>query len=140
MGLIVFTVLLAFSACNAASSDLPNVEDCENYDYQDCNTVQPYEAKLQINFSITSKIKSVPFEVYKGYVEDNNLFFRDTAYSAFLEYDVPVDNYYTVKAIYQMEGKTLKVIDGGNIKTHSKSVCDSTCWSVNDLNLSVIIK
>jgi len=132
--------ILSFVACEATSSDLPNVDDCENYTYQDCNTTEPLEANLVINFSISSRNKSVVFEVYKGYVDDNNLYFRDTSWESSIEYSVPVNEYYSVMAIYHLDGKTIKVIDGGSIKTHSKKVCDSTCWSVKDLGLNAYIK
>ena len=134
----VFT--LSLFACEADSTDLPDVEDCENYDYQDCNTVQPFEAKMIINFSVSSKIKSVPFVVYKGYVDDNNIYFQDTAWDANVEYLMPVDEYWSIMATYKVDGKTIKVIDGGSIKVHSANVCDSTCWSVKDLVLDAIIK
>lgn len=140
---LVFSItvfVLGQYACKGGASDLPNVEDCENYDYQDCNTIQPFEAKMVINFSVSSKIKSVAFEVYKGYVDDNNLYFQDTAWDASKEYLMPVDEYWSVKATYHIDGKTIKVIDGGNIKVTNANVCDSTCWSVNELVLDAAIK
>ena len=138
--LTVILGLVVLFSCEAESSDLPNVEDCEHYDYKDCNATQPYEASMTINFSITSQNKEVVFEVYKGYVDDNNLFFRDTSTVASLSYYMPVNEYWSVLAIYHRDGKTIKVIDGGKIKVHSKKVCDSTCWSVDDLVLDAVLK
>ena len=140
--LVVMATLMTLGllSCNADSTDLSYVEDCENYNYKDCNTIEPIEASLFINFSISSKIKFVSFEVYKGYVDDNNLYFQDTSWNASMEYQMPVNEYWSVKATYHIDGKTIKVIDGGNIKVQSAKVRDSTCWSVNNLVLNAIIK
>ena len=145
-GLIKWVLLLCFSmitllfSCDASQSDLPDVEDCEHYDYKDCNTVEPYDAEMIINFSISSKTKYVPFEVYKGYVDDQVLLFRDTSWSDQLSYNMPVNERYSIKAKYKKDGKTIYVIDGGKLKVHSKKVCDSTCWSVDHLELDAILK
>lgn len=145
-GIIKFFLLLAFSlslslfSCDATRSDLPNVEDCEHYDYIDCNTIEPTEAEVLINFSISTKVKSVPFEVYKGYVDDHDLLFRDTAWSDQLSYYLPVNERWAVKAKYVLNGKITYVIDGGKLFKHSKKVCDSTCWSVDNLELDAILK
>ena len=133
------SMLTVLYSCKSGSSDLPDVEDCEHYDYADCNSVQPFEADVAFNFSISSKNKMVPFEVYKGYVDDNNLYFKDTSWSDRLIYQLPVNEYWSVKAAYKSGGKTVFVIDGGKLKVHSKKVCDSTCWSVDDLELDAII-
>ncbi|RUA24106.1 MAG: hypothetical protein DSY76_08380 [Bacteroidetes bacterium] len=135
-----FGLTLLLFSCDAVRSDLPNVEDCGTYDYNDCNTIQPTEAEVLINFSISSKVKYVPFEVYEGYVDDQVLRFRDTAWADQLSYYLPVDKRWSVKAKYLQNEKTIYVIDGGKLYTHHKKVCDSTCWSVDKLELNAILK
>ena len=137
LGLGIFT--LSLFACEEKTADFTAV-DCETYDYHNCNTLRPIEAKMLINFSVSSRIKSVPFIVYKGYVDDNNIYFQDTAWDASIEYLMPVNEYWSIMATYKIDGKTIKVIDGGSIKAHSSNVCDSTCWTVNELVLDAIIK
>jgi hypothetical protein len=132
--------LLALYSCKGSADDLPEVEDCDKYFYEDCNTIQPIEADMTIHFSINTHIKQVAFEVYKGYVDDNHLFFRDTTTNTSVTYRMPVDEYWSVLAIYQRDGKTIKVIDGDKIRVHSKKVCDSTCWSVSNIDLEVELK
>lgn len=138
--LVLGMLILSLYACEPINSDFPYIEDCENYDYYDCNTSEPFESNLVLNFTMSSRIKFVAFEVYKGYVDDDHLYFCDTSWESSIEYRVPVDEYYSVMAIYHLDDKTIKVIDGGAIKTQSKRVCDSICWSVNELFLNVYIK
>jgi len=139
--LSITAVLFLFHlySCTENNTDLPNVEDCENYYYEDCNTVEPIEGSVHLKFSINQKIHSVVFDVYKGYADEGNLFFSDTSYDSEVDYIMPIDQYYSVKAKYIINGVSLKVIDGGELRKKSKQVCDSTCWATNELKLDLSI-
>ena len=139
LSILITVFLLLLFSCKQASSDLPNVQDCENYYYEDCNTIEPIEGSVHLKFSINQKIHSVIFDVYKGYVDEGNLFFSDTSYDSEVDYIMPVDQYYSVKAKYIINGVSLKVIDGGELRKTSKQVCDSTCWATNELKLDLSI-
>ncbi|RLD66969.1 MAG: hypothetical protein DRI84_03630 [Bacteroidetes bacterium] len=137
---VLFGFLSYLYSCERGGADLPNVEDCENYYYEDCNTVEPFEGNLTLIFSINQQVHSVTFEVYKGNVDDGNLFFSDTSWNSSVDYIVPTNEYYSVKATYQVNGKQLHVIDGGSLRKFSRLVCDSTCWAVDDLSLDLSIQ
>lgn len=139
LGLLIIQIGLSI-ACKNDTYDLPYAEDCENYDYYDCNTTEPQEASMFLNFSINSQVEFVVFDVFKGYTDDDNLFFTDSCWTSQIEYYMPVNQYYSVRATYHIDGKTIKVIDGDELKTKSAKVCDSTCWSVNTLDLNLTLK
>lgn len=128
------------SSCEADDIDLPEVEDCSNYMYEDCNSVEPIDGIARFFFSINEQNSFVVFDVYLGNVDDGNWFFRDTSWNSTVEYVLSVDQYYSVKATYNANGKSLKVIDGGEIRKYSKVVCDSTCWDISELELDISIK
>ena len=137
--LLPLLLLFLFVRCAEDRVDLPDVEDCENYDYQDCNTTNPVDAEVKFNFSINKQIHYVSFEVYKGTIDDGTFFFADTAFSSDEYYMLPVDEYYSAIATYHLDGKVVKVIDGGKLRKSSKKVCDSTCWAVNKLSMDLIL-
>jgi hypothetical protein len=137
--ILMLIIVTHFFSCKESSVDLPNVENCENYYYEDCNTIEPVEGSVRLNFSINKQIHMVVFDVYKGYVDEGNLFFSDTSWNSNIEYIMPINQYYSVKATYLINGISLKVIDGGELKNYSKQVCDSTCWAADELTLDLSI-
>jgi hypothetical protein len=137
---VFWLVLLLFVSCEQNRVDLPDVADCEHYYYEDCNTQEPFEAEVKFLFSINRQTHFVIFEVYKGTVDEGTLFFTDTAVDASVSYIMPVGEYFSALATYQVDGKTIKVIDGGKLIKQGKTVCDSTCWGVNELVLDLSIR
>jgi hypothetical protein len=134
--LLIFT-LLSFS-CKKYSS----TEDCTTYDYADCNTIQPLDGILYMKFTINATYKKVPFVVYKGFVDsgDENIIYRDTAYTA--DYNVLVDfgKYYSVKAEYSLNGNKVFAVDGDEIKKWKVEKCDSTCWETQERTFHLTLK
>jgi len=49
--------------------------------------------------------------------------------------DIP--EYYSVRAMYQVDGKTIFTIDGVKMDKKSVQKCDSVCWLDSDKNLDL---
>ncbi len=137
---IEFSLLLVFSSmllwsCEQTVSE----EDCETYNYYDCTTQEPYSAELKMKFSINKNVRWVAFAIYKGGFDENNVIVYDTAWDSSVIYDMPIPEYYSVRAIYKIDGKTIYTIDG--IKMDKKSVqkCDSICWKEVNKELDLTI-
>ena len=134
---IVFLILsvLVFLYCDN------NVEGemCENYNYDDCNTIEPSTAFININVSCNSDFPLVPIVLYRGDIDDGVIVLYDTLNTTRKTYELPVNIYYSATAEYQYVSKKIYVLDGGKIKTKSEKICDSICWTrVNkELNLEV---
>jgi len=130
--LLIIIMLSAFS-CEESISD----EDCSTYDYFDCNTVQPYEADLELHFTISANTQKVAFEIIEGTIEEGKTIIYDTATTSSITYIMPLQQYYTVKATYENSDKTIYAIDGLDMKAHSVHKCDSVCWTVPTFSLDL---
>ncbi len=135
IGLFTILIGLLLSACEPTT----NNEDCDTYNYYDCNTVEPFEAKLTMDFTISKNIRWVAFEIYKGRFDENNVIVRDTARNSTIEYTMPIPEYYSVRAIYKIDNKTIYTIDGVKMDKKSIQKCDSVCWQDADEKLDLRI-
>jgi len=131
----LLAIIISFSTCKKTHQ---SPDDCSNYDYHDCNTLEPTNSSLKMSFSLNSQIHSVPFVIYKGNVEDNSVLYHDTAFASEVIYSLDFGSY-SVKAEYHINGKTIYAIDGGKMIKWSNNVCDSTCWSADSLSLDLRI-
>ncbi len=136
--LISFLIIILLATSCKKTFDHP--ESCDDYDYYDCETIEPEVGKATFRFTINDKVWNVPFVIYKGSVEDNNVLFIDTARAeSIVQYDLYFGTY-SVKAKYVVDGKTIYVVDGGEMEKWSNDVCDSVCWSWDELDLDLRIK
>ncbi|RLD43687.1 MAG: hypothetical protein DRI86_09375 [Bacteroidetes bacterium] len=135
IGLLPMVVVLFLSGCEQTVSD----EDCDTYNYYDCNTVEPFEAELKMKFTISKNIHSVAFEIYKGGFDENNIIVYDTALNSTVTYNMPIPEYYSVRAIYKLEDKILYTIDGVKMDKKSIQKCDSLCWKEANKELDLTI-
>ncbi|MCK5846375.1 MAG: hypothetical protein KAG84_02980 [Bacteroidales bacterium] len=124
--IIVLSILLVNYSCEQSVSD----EDCATYNYYDCNTLEPFEADLKLQFSITQNNNKIPFEIIEGKIEDGKTIIYDTATTSTITFIMPLPQYYTVKATYKNGSKTIYAIDGLEMKARSIRKCDSMCWTI----------
>lgn len=130
-------VLLLVSCTGNSYRD---VEDCQNYDYADCNTSEPGKVALNITLTINQENQSVPLLIYEGNLEDDVLVRTDTVNTPDFVVMMPPDHYYTVVAGYLSHGTTVKAVDGDRVKKIRSQVCDSVCWDVQEGNVDVRLK
>jgi len=135
-GLLSIVLVLFLYSCEETVTD----EDCETYNYYDCNSVEPFEAKLTMKFTISKNIHWVAFEIYKGGFDENNIIVYDTARNSTVTYNMPIPEYYSVRAIYKLEDKTLYTIDGVKMDKKSVQKCDSVCWKDANKELDLTIQ
>jgi len=135
LSLFTLLTIILFSSCEQTVSN----EDCETYNYYDCNTVEPFEAELKMSFTISKNIHSVAFEIYKGGFDENNVIVNDTAWDSSVTYNMPIPEYYSVRATYKVDGKTIYTIDGVKMDKNSVQKCDSICWKDANKELDLTI-
>ncbi len=128
--LVLLVIVLVSTSCNKGSFDDSDV-DCYTYDYSDCETQRPREAEVDFFFTINNNFNWVPFELYKGNVDNGELILRDTAWNSKVTYVMPIPETYSVRAIYERNGETIYTVDGDRLDVLSKQVCDSICWTIN---------
>jgi hypothetical protein len=107
----------------------------------DCYTPKPDSAYLTIRFTINSDYKEVPFVLYRGEFEDNQVDWIDTSTTASKDIWVRTDQKYSVRAKYKKGEKTLYGVDGGRVKVLLVTdACDQDCYVIKDETLNVEIR
>ncbi len=122
--LLIFQLLIISVGCER---DVPS--KLVAIDCNDCDPVRPEEGKLIVTLTINDENPFIPLIIYKGNIEDNNIEYIDTSYSADYWVRVPVNNYYSISAEYKSGDKTIFAVDGDDFKIkYSKSDCDYPCY------------
>jgi hypothetical protein len=107
----------------------------------DCYTPKPDSALMKFRFTINNDYKEVPFVLYRGDFEDNQIDWIDTANEASWQVMVKTDQEYSIKAKYKKGDKTLYAIDGGKVKVLLVTdACDQDCYVIKDETLNLEIR
>ena len=119
-------VLLGFALIGSCENYLGPAVDCD-----DCYWEKPDSADLVIYLTINEQHPEVPIVLYRGNAEDRHVDWVDTARESPLYVYSAMDQFYSVSAEYKVGGKTIKVIDGDDMKAKFVSdACDYACWIV----------
>jgi hypothetical protein len=107
----------------------------------DCYTPKPDSAYLTVKFTINEDYKEVPFVLYRGDFEDNQVDWIDTSHTATKDIWVKTDQEYSVKAKYRKGDKILYAIDGGKVKVLLVTdACDQECYVIKKETLNLEIR
>lgn len=107
----------------------------------DCYTPKPDSAYLTIKFTINGDFKEIPFVLYRGDFEDDQIDWIDTSYTATKEIWVRTDQKYSVKAKYRKGDKTLYAVGKGRVKVLLVTdACDEECYVFKDEEVNVEIR
>ncbi|HOY30946.1 MAG TPA: hypothetical protein PKW80_03615 [Bacteroidales bacterium] len=128
-----------FQSCEQ-NSYFSNSQDCQNYDYSDCNTSEPALVALHIKLTINDENPKVPVTIYEGKLDNNLIVLTDTVSASTYSVLLPPDKYYTVSARYVSGNKIIYGIGSDNIKKIRNYVCDSVCWTEQEGNIDVRLK
>jgi hypothetical protein len=125
----IFLLSLIFHSCEDSYNDYDGDESCD--------TIEPFNGYLKLKLTINRENQKIPIIVYRGKIDDNEVVYIDTISSSYFEISMPVDEFYSVKAKYISNDKTIYAIDGNKIKKSSYTYGDSTCWNVRDAKIDV---
>lgn len=122
--LLIIQLLLISSACERDVPPKLRTVDCI-----DCFQDRPEWGPLNVKLTINNENKFIPLVIYIGNIEDNNIEWIDTSYSADYWVEVPVNNYYSISAEYKSGDKTIFAVDGDDFKLkYTESNCDQPCY------------
>ncbi len=136
VSVITFLAALIFNACDEKTFTA-------NVDCDKCYTEKPTMEKLYIYLTFNDSIAEVPLVLYSGDVEDNKVYFIDTAW---IENGNPywvvvdVEKKLSVRAEYRFGGKTIYAVDRAKLEVkHVSDECDADCYVVekNRINLEL---
>lgn len=136
--IISILTLLFFTECEETT--YVDEEECYDYDYSDCNTVEPLEGAIIIDLTINKDNPEVEIIVFNGKPEYLDTFTVETVTNPQFQVIVPLNAYYSAKAKYKVDDNIIYASDGDKIKSISSAVCDSTCWSVSGGRIDVRLK
>jgi hypothetical protein len=131
---IIFSICLVFISCKEKlfTGDV----NCS-----ECYTPKPDSAYMTIKFTINKDYKEVPFVLYRGDFEDNQIDWIDTSHTATKDVWVKTDQIYSVKAKYKKGDKTLYAVDGGKVKVLLVTgTCDQDCYVIKGKTLNLEIR
>ena len=141
----IFLAVSLFSFSGCKDFLLNETEDCENPDYSDCDTKQPYSAFLKMKISEGDELEFIEVRLYKGEIEENELYTNYTEIDSgqtIIKKEVLFEHTYSAEAVYLRDSDTIVCIDGTFIEKKSYTNCDSTCWYVkgDEMDLRLIQK
>lgn len=134
--ILVITGLFLYVSCE----DTYDEEECYDYDYSDCNTTEPDSSYLNIDITINKENKEVAVAVFRENIESGDTVFYDTITDPRLKVKVPLNQYYSAKAIYKVDEKEIIAVHGDKIKKKSTYRCDSLCWDIKGGFIDVRLK
>lgn len=110
-------------------------------DCSECYTLRPEYAPLTIEFTINGENPEVPYTIYLGEYEKNQVRLEDTARYSVISVDLFPNRYYSVRAKYRVGDKTVYALDGDEIELLKvSSQCDSVCWVIDEGEIDVRLK
>ena len=115
-------------------------DDCSTYDYSNCNTIEPSFGDVVVFVTVNKTITSVPICVYKGKIDENIILLRDTLTMELERYELPVNEYYSVAAYYNIDGRKICAVSGGKLSMKGYQICDSICYVVKEPIVNVRLK
>jgi hypothetical protein len=130
---LVFVLITLAGACNEY---LGVAVDCN-----DCWRFKPDSADLLLYLTINQDHPEVPIVLYRGNFEDGEVDYVDTARTSPLPLYSAVGQYYSVTAEYKVDGKTIIVVDGDEMKAKdASSSCEFECFIITDGEFSLQLK
>jgi hypothetical protein len=138
--LLLISGLFVYGLTSCKQSSFYNSEDCADYDYSDCNTIEPLEVALNIKLTINDENPRVLLTIYEGNIENNMVVLIDTTSDSKYNVLLPPDKYYSAKARYKKWGTIIYAIGGDKVKITHTTTCDSTCWSTEEGNINLELK
>ncbi len=125
--------MISFFIFNSCEDNYDN-----NYDGDSsCDTIEPFYGYLKLKLTINGENQRVPITVYRSKIDYDDVVYIDTVSTSYFEIKMPVDNFYSVKAEYTFDEKTIYAIDGNKIKKSSYTYGDSSCWNVRNAKIDL---
>lgn len=103
----------------------------DSVDCYDCYQEFPDSADLIIDLMIDDDNPNVNIFVYSGKVDASPVIWEMNVDTSTVYVYVPINAYYSVKAVYNYKGDIISVIDGGMCEAKLVTeYCDEDCWYV----------
>ena len=132
----MLSIILLF----AGGCETEPVLDCSG-----CYVQRPVNGRLKIKVNPQkSDNEKVIIHLYQGTMEDGIFLMKDSLSSDFdtWEMNVSLNQYYSARCVYQVDGREYHVIDGAFFKAHKVEYldCEEECWTIKGGRLNCRLK
>lgn len=117
-----------------------NLYPCSDNIFDDCFLDEPIVARFVLKLSQPENMDSLLVFTYRGKIEDGELIESFYSFATEESYDLEVNKYYSAYAEYYINGDTIRVVDGQELRTVKTSKCEETCWKVKGDELDLRLK
>ncbi len=118
--LTLFLITLSTS-CKKTKDDICDIN-------QVCYTEKPDELYIKVELSNSPSSEPIEVKMYKGYLEDGELYNTYSTTESTIYYLMPVGKRYTVTAKYKKGNDYILVVDSEKLTSESYKNCDETCY------------
>ncbi len=121
-----FVFLALVSSCRDAVYYTGDDVNC-----YECYTLFPETSWLIIDFTLDGENTSIPITVYNGFPDRSPVVFSAMCDTTPVFVEVPMNNYYSVKAGYKHGDDSVYAIDNAHLEAKLVTgLCDEDCWII----------
>lgn len=119
----------------------------DDVECSECYVPKPEYGPVTVTLTINSENSRIPIKIFKGKYEEN--FIKDYSTAIIIDtitgtnysVDLQVNEYYSVAAEYNLNGKKVVVVDGDKLKIYKVTdQCDETCWIYRGGDIDATLK
>lgn len=133
---IILTIILFIGTMACEEDPFLGEVNCD-----ECYTEKPTVGELIIKLTINAENQEIPVVVYRNDLEDRIVEWIDTVSVTTLYVEVPVNQYYSITAMYKAGDRTIYAVDGDRLRTRKiTDQCDETCWIITGGKINARLK
>lgn len=141
----LLVLILLFSACsNQVKSNYDGVSsDYSDCDYYNCDSEEPFSTQIYVKFTRNSENPNPVIYLKNGYYDSGEVVdtFKTISIAGNVaNFNVSLNQQYTVYTDYKLGDKNITAIDGKLVMKKSRVECDSTCWSITNTVFNIKLK
>ena len=134
--ILVVTFVELFLIIPFACNDIDLFVDCDS-----CYLEKPKSTTLYIDLTINDENNYIPLTIYSGTMEDGVIIKEVLTNEKNYPVKVDLDNYYTVQANYNSNGKVIHVINGRLTTTKRiNNICNNPCYIITGDRIDARLK
>ncbi len=119
----------------------------DDVDCSQCYVPKPEFGPVKVSVTMNSENTRIPIKIFKGKYEEaflknyESAVIIDTLSVSSIEYNLDVNEYYSVAVEYIQNGEKVIVVDGDKLKMYKVSdSCDEVCWIFKGGDIDATLK
>ena len=121
LSLMALFLITLSTSCGKSKNDICDPD-------QICYTQKPDELYIKVELSNNPNSEAIELSLYKGYLDDGELYDIFSTTESTIYYLMPVGERYTVTAKYKDGNNYIMVVDSEKLSSVSYENCEETCY------------